>query len=184
MREMDIIDGYMIPYHPYKDGKNKEHDDDSQTLVYLKRNSVYDTQRKWRFEERIVQWLEGILGQPVTSPIVIAIAPGHKQHSDGSQNLLYNSFDKFLGWRNIIDGRCLLRRIIEVPKSATGGIAARDQTRHEQTIEVGDPATVKNKIVYIFDDVWTTGATLLACAQVVKTAGAAEVKLFAVGKTD
>ena len=60
----------------------------------------------------------------------------------------------------------------------------RDQTLHEQTIEVRNPATVRNKIVYIFDDVWTTGATLLACAEVFKSAGAIEVKLYAVGKTE
>lgn len=43
--------------------------------------------------------------------IVIAIAPGHEEDSDGSNNLFYDSFNVFLGWH--IDGRqCIFRRTL------------------------------------------------------------------------
>lgn len=38
-------------------------------------------------------------------------------------------------------------------------------------------------MVFIFDDVWTTGSTLKACANLVQAAEAEKVKLYAVGQT-
>lgn len=177
------LNSYMMPYHPYRGGANRDHDRNSQTLVYLKANRLFEEQRKEEFQRMIVHWLRYGVGLEQAMDIVIAIAPGHEENSDGGQNLLYDCFNGFLGHgRRVADGRRILRRTATVPKAATGG--PRDQALHEQTIEVRNPATVRNKIVYIFDDVWTTGATLLACAEVVKSAGAIEVNLYAVGKTE
>ena len=75
----------------------------------------------------------------------------------------------------------MLIRTRDVPKAAHGG--PRDQSLHEETIQVTDPSKVKGKVVYIIDDVWTTGSTLRACASLMHKAGASDVKLPVFGKT-
>lgn len=75
----------------------------------------------------------------------------------------------------------MLRRTKEVPKAAKGG--PRDRDLHEKTIVVSEPDAIKDQLVYIFDDVWTTGSTLTACTNLMYKAGAKKVQLFAVGKT-
>ena len=115
---------------------------------------------------------------PKMKDIIVAIAPGHSPQS--LPNFLHPIIGELIGG-NIKDGRDLLKRTKEVKKAAHGG--PRDQSLHEDTIEVTDPSKVKNKVVYIIDDIWTTGSTLRACANLMREAGASDVKLLAVGKT-
>lgn len=82
---------------------------------------MFDEQRKEEFQRRIVHWLRYGVGLEQAMDIVIAIAPGHEENSDGGQNLLYDSFNGFLGHgRRVADGRRILRRTATVPKAATG----------------------------------------------------------------
>ena len=169
------MEDYFIEYHPYKDGNNPNHypGSDSQSLVYLKMG--YESDNIEDLQQRIKDWLKGILGN---KDIVIAIAPGHSPQS--SPNFLHAIVGSLIHG-NVKDGRDLLIRKIAVPKSAQGG--PRDQDLHEDTIEVTNPSKVKDKVVYIIDDIWTTGSTLQACANLMRKAGASDVKVFAVGKT-
>ena len=169
------MEDYFIEYHPYNDGNNPNHypGSDSQSLVYLKMG--YENANIEDLRQRIKDWLKGILDN---KDIVIAIAPGHSPQS--APNFLHDIVGSLIHG-NIKDGRDLLKRTREVPKAAQGG--PRDQRLHEDTIEVTDPSKVKNKMVYIIDDIWTTGSTLQACASLIRRAGASDVKVFAVGKT-
>lgn len=176
----DELAGFMIDYVPHNSG---ERDYDSQTLVYFKSGKVYDHTRRAKFEERIQIWCEKILRK--YSKVVFAIAPGHSADSDGSQNFLYNILEKVIEKfpTRVIDGRTLLYRKLGVDKAAHGG--RRSQSLHERTISVRheNEYILRDQIVLIFDDVWTTGCTLCACAKLVRTKKAKVVKLFAVGKT-
>ena len=172
---------YMITYYPYHNGQNPLHSkgSDSQTLSYLKQDTLYDSDRKEKFEYRISEWLEGILLQERNQGnVVIAIVPGCSPES--APNFLHAIVDKIILNKSIT--KTSLRRTEEVPKSAHTGI--RNQARHEQTIEVTNPEHVVDKVVYVIDDIETTGATLRACRKRMMDAGAAQVKLLAVGKTD
>ena len=55
-------------------------------------------------------------------------------------------------------------------RNVTGAFAVRQRTR------------VAGRVVVLLDDVWTTGATALACARILKEAGAAEVRLLSVAR--
>ena len=176
---------YMIEYHPYNDGKNPNHTkgSDSQTLVFLKDGRYSDSasflERKSKFQRRIKLWVRGIIDEESNKDnVVIAIAPGHSPSS--KPNFLHEIIGS-VSHKQSMDGRKLLYRAEEVEKAAHGG--RRDQSRHEETICISSPKSVKRKVVYIIDDVWTTGATLRACATIMKKAGAAQVYLLAVGKT-
>ena len=175
------VSTYMIPYYPYHDGTNPLHSEgsDSQTLSYLKQGTLYDSDRKEEFEYRISEWLEGILLQErKQGNVAIAIVPGHSPESP--PNFLHAIVDKIILNRSIT--KTPLRRTKEVPKSTHTGI--RNQDLHEQTIEVTNPEHVVDKVVYVIDDIETSGATLTACRILMVNAGAAQVKLLAVGKTD
>lgn len=56
------------------------------------------------------------------------------------------------------------------------GMDARDRRKTvENAFEVRYPAVIEGERVLLVDDVFTTGATVSACAQVLRDAGAAEV---------
>jgi phosphoribosylpyrophosphate synthetase len=176
------LEDFFMEYHPYNKGGNPMHTkgSDSQTLSYLKQGKLFDDGRKTSFEKRIKTWLDNILTSD-NSPEVIMIAPGHNAGAP-TNNLLYGLLGSVLAKiPQVTDGRVFLQRTEDVPKSTDGG--RRDQRRHEETISLIAAAAVINKVVYIFDDVYTSGATLRACANVVKRAEASNVKIFAVGKT-
>lgn len=81
------LDDFMIDYHPYYRG---EQDEDSQTLVYLKGDGVWDERRREDFQKRIRDWCSHLLSSyPEAKRVVFTIAPGHSADSDGSTNLLY-----------------------------------------------------------------------------------------------
>ena len=172
---------YMITYYPYHKGQNPLHSEgsDSQTLSYLKQDTLYDSDRKEEFEYRISEWLEGILlREQNQGNVAIAIVPGHSPES--APNFLHAIVDGIISETTIT--KTLLHRISKVPKATSTGI--RCQALHEQTIAITDPESVADKVVYVIDDIETSGATLRACRKLMMDAGAAQVKLLAVGKTD
>ena len=175
------LKGFMMDYIPYQ--KGVVHDYDSQTLVYVKSGTVYDQSRKDKFCSRIKEWLtkeirSGVDGR---AAIVIAMAPGHQAGSShGFLSEIIAEIVRANPFR-LRDGRTLLQRTVTVQKATAGG--PRDPNRHMETIQVTNPGLVRGKVVYIVDDVWTTGATLTACGNLMANAGAKEIKLLAVAKT-
>ena len=182
------LDAKMIDYHPYRHGTNPNHTDgsDSQSLVYLKSGRFYDTNRKEEFCKRITEWLvkylKSVLEKAGDSSLVVSVAPGHSKDSQTSFlcEILGNVLGK-PGFEGVVNGSSYLRRTKDVQKSTDGGI--RSIYIHLNSIEVTAPAVVKEKIVCVVDDVWTTGSTLRACAIKMKEAGAKDTKMVAVGKT-
>ena len=71
---------------------------------------------------------------------------------------------------------CLQRVKLNPPQVAVPTNMRRANVRG--AFVVADPAAVAERAVLVFDDVWTTGATLLECARVLRQAGAAEVYLL------
>ena len=173
---MDPLSGYMITYHPYHGGKNDKYDTDSKALFYLKQGWLSGKQKD-DFVGRIKDWIRLSVNE---ANVVVAIAPGHTEGLPSSNNFLYGILSS-LKIQNMIFRGDLLVRTKEVIKSTDGG--NRSQKEHEETIKVSSSDAVKDKHVYIFDDIYTSGATLLACKNVVLNAGAANVRIFAVGKT-
>jgi len=71
---------------------------------------------------------------------------------------------------------CLQRTKLNAPQVAVPTQLRRANVRG--AFAVTDPAAVKGRKVLVFDDVWTTGATLSECARVLRQAGASEVYLL------
>ena len=170
------LHSFMMEYIPYNQGT----DYDSQTLVFLKSGNIYDQGRKDEFCGRIKEWLnQAIRVVGGKQPIIVALAPGHQANSIGHGFLQEVVAKVVQANPHLQDGSNLLRRSETVPKATQGG--PRDVDLHMATIQVTE--AVAGRVVYILDDVWTTGATLTACERLVASAGASEIKLLAVAKT-
>jgi len=176
--EVDL-DYHMMPYHSYRSGQQ---DRDSQTIVYLKGNGVYDDERRQEFTDRVIRWLRGCIGKVKmaypSDKIVVGIAPGHAPDSVSFMVTELNV--QSLSEGPVIIIPTLLQRHTQVQKQATSS-GMRDIDTHLNSIKV--IGEVAGKVVCILDDIWTSGCTLRACHQLVTEQGAKKVYLLAIGKT-
>jgi ComF family protein len=74
----------------------------------------------------------------------------------------------------------LVRRLDTVPQTGLSAAARRRNVR--EAFAVGRGASVAGRTVTLVDDVFTTGATALACARQLDEAGAREVRLLTVAR--
>lgn len=79
-------------------------------------------------------------------------------------------------------GPCLLRHTT-IPKLA-GGAGVRSMKTHLDSIRVDKANHIRGRKVLLLDDVATSGTSLLACRRLLLDAGAAEVRMLALGLTD
>jgi predicted amidophosphoribosyltransferase len=113
-------------------------------------------------------------------PIVVAIVPGHSKDSisAGMQTIVANHL-----WTafNFVNKYYPLRRHTDAEKRAKGG--DRSPENIFDTVEVVAGTITPGCTVVLLDDVTTTGASLRACACLLKEAGAANVICMALMKT-
>ena len=76
--------------------------------------------------------------------------------------------------------RALVRRKETAPQAGLSAAARRRNVTG--AFAVRQRPRVAGRVVVLLDDVWTTGATALACARILKEAGAAEVRLLSVAR--
>ena len=187
MEKVEKLDDHFIDYNPlYKgDIKNPNRDPDSDTLYYLKKDTLRSEDRKDEFCHRFFVWLQKILKRvPKDQDIVFTIAPGHSPTSPRS--FIHKLVGKVLINRMRIDGRGQLVRFKEVPKQEYSK-EPRTKKTHRDSIKVAGEGDIsklnEGKVVFILDDIWTSGCTLSVCKEKIMETGATSVILLAIGKT-
>ena len=124
-----------------------------------------------KFEE--LKWqVDFVVPVPITKKV-------RKQRGFNQTELLA---DKMAEIANLKVEKNILQKTKDTQHQASLGFVERQQNI-AQSFEVLDKSTVKGKTILLIDDVLTTGATLCACAQVLKKAGAKHVFALTVAST-
>lgn len=85
-------------------------------------------------------------------------------------------------WRLPVNSNILVRSRETQNQASLQGSARRQNIKNAFTSP--DPSAIKNKTVYLVDDVITTGATMDECAKVLKRRGAATVIGLAIARAE
>ena len=202
-------DSNMFPFYRMN---YADEDYDSNTLRYMKMNSVYDPSRKSQFEERIKTWLRKyIINNLQGESILICIAPGHEAKDDNKSSFMYQVVNDFVRTNRDLKlesncdllirhktiqrqseagrNRCVQTHLdsikVNVDEEETDDEDSEDEeeTDDEEDEDEDFSSLNKDKVIIIVDDVWTSGCTLRGCEEKVRTTGPKDVKLLAIGKT-
>ena len=179
-KSVESLAAYMIEYDPYDTPKKDEDSHTLDRLLLSKRNvdeSSHESElRNDEFCKRVVAWLVGLIGESKVD--MIAVVPRPLESQNFLKEIAGRVFEE-LGLRglNLLDGRSLLERFKDVVH------LDRFKRDHKRSIKVTEPERVKGKAVCVVDDIWTSGATLRACRDLLLEAGAKQVKLYAIAKS-
>lgn len=185
LSEKDGIIYYITKY--YKKAIVEQHHGDKKYLDNynafidgIKQGNYYKYSESVKFHISIANFLKRFNGE-----WYICTAPGHEK-SDNKSNGVYNILKNYVYLRKIfvLDNQILYRKSSVVKRASIKG--SRDEYYDEdiKTIGIGEHFNPKGKKIIIFDDITTSGGTLLACKQVLKSAGAESVICCAIGKTE
>jgi hypothetical protein len=164
----------LYVYHPWDGGKNPNIDKITNTLLNLK--SDKDPAVNFFSKVAKTQLLDLVKTQKNKS---YCIVPSHSKGdiSNGLSRVIANIKNDF-GFSNSTNP---LKRIRTVAKSSTGG--DRSVQHHLDSIEVVDESVVKDKVVFLFDDISSTGNSMEACKKLLLEKGATKVVMISFGQT-
>lgn len=162
---------YIAPYYrknksSYSKEPNPKHDNFSSMILQLKKGAPDGIEFFYPFVKKIE-----------TAHHVLCVVPSSRPDSTSSglkklvSKLITNASQ---------DGIDCLVRHAKVDPAHWGN---RDMNKHFESISVVKPHIIMDQNVILFDDVVTTGNTLMACRKILLDAGARDVQCFALGKT-
>lgn len=185
LSEKDGIIYYITKY--YKKAIVEQHQGDRKYLDNynafidgIKQGNYHRYSESVKFHIFIANFLKRFNGE-----WYICTAPGHEK-SDNKSNGVYNILKNYVYLRKIfvLDNQILYRKSSVVKRASIKGNRAEYYDEDIETIGIGEHFNPKGKKIIIFDDITTSGGTLLACKQVLKDAGAESVICCAIGKTE
>lgn len=109
----------------------------------------------------------------------ILVVPPHYSSNNNSGIKILSQ--KIANKHKLIDGTSCLIRHKPIDRLATGG--NRSLEMHLQSIKLVNQPIIQGKKLLLLDDISTTGNSLKACKELLKSSGATTVKCFVLGKT-
>ncbi len=167
----DIL--YLGNYHPY--WINKEL---GKKNPFFDKWSGYILDLKEQKESAISFFLKQ-LDSRIDRSVCIAVVPSHDPEKVTVSGI--HQLAQRLVAQGRFDATSCLRRSKKIPKLSYGG--ERSISVHLQSIVVVNTPLIKGKIVWLLDDISTSGNSLKACRYLLSQAGAKQVKSVALGKT-
>lgn len=168
----------LYDYHPWNDSQNVDYV--TFKILNLKKNESKDTESRHHsvrfFAKALKKSIIPLINFKNISCCIVPKSEKNKE-STGMVELL-KATKKDIGFTNTDN---LLERVVTVDKAATGG--ARSVKIHKDSINVKNIDDIKYKNILLFDDVTTTGSSLVACKQLLMDAQASQVIMIALGAT-
>ncbi|NVZ30013.1 phosphoribosyltransferase [Pseudomonas gingeri] len=170
---------FLYDYHPWSDGTNPRIDNITHTILNTKNSSTESRRRAAvNYFTKVLTTPPGGLAKLASGEkCLFAIVPSHT--SGGVSEALLQIVRNVSHAFNFVNADNVLFRHTTVPKAATGG--QRSRLVHLESIAVVN--NIEGKTIYLFDDITTTGCSLLACKELLLDAGAAQVAMIALGQT-
>lgn len=160
-------------YHPWgwhkqNGGTRENYDKHSRLILDLK----YRRQQAIKHFEKI---LDGIVAPDVT----LSYVPSHdmKKTTSGVWQLV----ELLCSRQGRVNATDCIVRTETIPKLSKGGY--RSIERHLSSLNVGNVKKISEHAILVIDDVTTSGNSLEACKRLFIEAGAAKVRILALGKT-
>ncbi|MED1747178.1 phosphoribosyltransferase [Brevibacillus borstelensis] len=163
---------YLCDYIPYRlpTGEvNPRFDTNSGRILDVKSD-----------DDRGIDHFFPMLDKIIPAEVAIAVVPSH--NPEKTSGGLYRLVNKLASKKSRIDASSCLVRKYMVDKLAHGG--SRHIEVHTRSIGMTNLHLIKGRKVVVLDDVTTTGNSLLACQQILLSAGASNVKCVALGQTE
>ncbi len=160
----------FYPYHPvrYRGSFNLRHKGMSELIIELKNKDGF-----------AIRELVGYIIDRVPEVDVICSVPS--SNAEDTNNGIKIASRIIAQKLNIIDGTDCLYRTRTRPKSCSGNRS--DVYSQTSTLAVTNKHLISGKTVLLLDDVTTSGTTLVACASMLKQAGAKTILKYAIGAT-
>lgn len=170
---------YLFDYHPWNEGLNPRIDNITHTILNTK-STALERRRSAAvnyFSKVLTSRPHGICHLHDGGECYFAVVPSHSRgnQSAGLMQIAHNISRNF----NFVNEDNVLFRHTSVPKAATGGRRSREV--HLDSIVV--TLDIAEQTVFLFDDITTTGSSILACKELLVNAGANRVVMITLGQT-
>lgn len=175
---------YLYFYYPKNSSKFNEFS--QMILDVFKKESFTDAQKNDKnfFYNEFYKYCILRLKDKYSMPIVLSVVPGHADTIVIDNTI--TSYVKFLSKKepnNFIDGSQILLREYPIEKSSTSK-EIRTIEKQYNSLKINRDCDIKNKVVLLIDDIYTSGSTMLACKKILEENGAQRVILFSFTKTN
>jgi len=171
---------YLYDYHQWDNGNNPRIDKITNTLLNLKCNKparANSRNSSINFFSKVVTSQFGRILEG--SPRSFCIVPSHAAYMLGYGLMaVMDNIQENFSFSNTDN---LLSRTETIDKLSEGG--CRDIQLHQDTIAVVNPEFVEGHVIYLFDDISSTGNSLQASKNLLLEAGASKVVMISFGQT-
>ena len=165
---MEQLQGLPVFFYNYYETVNSGHANAFSRLI-------------WGFKDKnpyAIESVTKIFGQVFNKDFTITCVPSS---TVGKISALPQVIKRLPQGYNIIDATSCLERVQSIQSAHRGG--ARSYHLHKMTIQLRNKALIEGKDVLLFDDIVTTGNSMLACCDILRQANPKSIVCFCLGRT-
>ena len=166
--KMEQVQGLPIFFYNYYETANSGRDNTFSHLIWAYKNKFGNA----------IDVVTKIFVQIFNTDFTITCVPSS---TVGNTSALPQVIKRLPQGYNIVDATSCLERVQSIQSAHLGG--ARSYGLHRMTIQLRNKALIEGKYVLLFDDIVTTGNSMLACCDILRQANPKSIVCFCLGRT-